>query len=555
MRQRLMWSAAGALLLALPTRMPAQGTVVDLVIAATTDVHGRLRGYDYFTGRDDARRGLARAATIVDSVRSANPDRVILVDAGDLLQGNPLTYVAARRDTAGPHPVIAAMNAMRYDAAALGNHEFNYGLPTLERALASASFPFLAANARRADGSRFLPAYRIVERGGVRVGILGATNPGSMVWDRDLLRGRVTIGDIVTSLKAAAIEAREAGADILIVVVHAGLDGASTYDTTNVASENPSARIAMDVPGIDLVVYGHSHREMADTSIGGVLLVQAKNFGESVALARLTVQNRGQRWSVIAKRGVLVRSAGHAESPAVVAATARGHAAAIAYANTVVGRTESAWNADSARVGATALMNFILEVERKVTGADLASTAAFDLGAALPAGPITVAQMAKLYPYDNTLRAIRITGAQLKQYLEQSARYWEVRGDTVRPDPNIPGFNFDMVAGADYEIDLRRPVGDRVVGLRVRGKAVRPTDTFTMALNNYRAGGGGGYGFIATAPVLYDQQREIRDLLIEEAQRRGVLRPADFGARNWRLTPGSLAAAAYASTRRDGGPR
>src|SRR5919202_4710157 len=148
---------------------------LELLVAATTDVHGRLRGWDYYANATDSARGLSRAATIVDSVRAANPGRVPLVDAGDLLQGNPLTYVAARVAAEPVHPVIAAMNAMRYDAAAIGNHEFNYGLPTLERAVAQAQFPFLAANAYTPVGERAFPGYTIVEREGVRVGIVGAT--------------------------------------------------------------------------------------------------------------------------------------------------------------------------------------------------------------------------------------------------------------------------------------------------------------------------------------------------------------------------------------------
>src|SRR5688572_20373696 len=168
MRNRTILAALGALLAALPVAAQQR---VELKVAATTDVHGRLRGWDYYENRVDSARGLTRAATIVDSVRRANPGRVILVDAGDLLQGNPMTYVAARVDSLAPHPVIAAMNAMRYDAAALGNHEFNYGLDILDRAAAGARFPFLAANAERLDGGREYGAMKVVERAGVKVAI------------------------------------------------------------------------------------------------------------------------------------------------------------------------------------------------------------------------------------------------------------------------------------------------------------------------------------------------------------------------------------------------
>jgi len=210
---------------------PAPGAkpeTFDLVVAATTDVHGRLTGWDYYANKADSTRGLSRAATIVDSVRAANPNRVVLVDAGDLLQGNPLAFVAARVDTTRPNPIIAAMNVMKYDASAVGNHEFNYGLATLGRAIKEASFPFLASNVYLANGPRAYPAYVVVRRGNVNVGIVGATTPGSMVWDRDNLRGQLVIRDVVPEVKEAVQDVRGKGADVIVVTMHSGLTGASS---------------------------------------------------------------------------------------------------------------------------------------------------------------------------------------------------------------------------------------------------------------------------------------------------------------------------------------
>ncbi len=554
------WLSAAlcAVLAVLPVALPAQGIPVDLVIASTTDVHGRLRGWDYYADTAESARGLTRAATIVDSVRAANPGRVILVDAGDLLQGNPLTYVAARIDTAAPHPVIAAMNAMRYDAAVLGNHEFNYGLPALRRALARAAFPFVVANARRPDGTRAWPAYTLVERSGMKVALVGATTPGAMVWDRENLAGQVVLHDVIAEVRAAVDEAREAGADAVVVIVHGGLTGEASYDTvtSGLGSENPAARIAHEVQGIDAIVYGHSHREMADTSIDGVLLTQPRNWATSVSIAHLQFEIRGSIWRPIGRHASIVRAAGHVEQPALVAVVQRGHDAARAYAATVAGRTAVAWRSDSARVADVPLMDFVLETMRRAANADLASAAAFSLDARLTAGPITVAQLAQLYPYDNTLMAVRVTGAQLRAYLEQSARYFKVTGEGAArrcaPDPAIAGFNFEMVQGADYVIDLTRAAGDRITGLRVQGRAVRDADTFTMALSNYRAGGAGGYAMLRDAPVVHDQQLEIRQLLIDEVTRRGTLKPADYHVRNWSVIPASLAAQAYDAMTRAG---
>src|SRR4051794_20550461 len=190
--------ALGATACISPASAPEPGKAFTLEVVATTDVHGRIRGWNYEANRPDSLRGLTRAATIVDSIRAAAPGRVVLLDAGDLLQGNAFTYVAARVASPGSaHPVIAAMNAMQYDAAAIGNHEFNYGVPFLTATIKQANFPFLATNARRTDGTRAFPSWTMVERGGARIGIIGATTPGSMVWDRDNLKGKIVIRDIV----------------------------------------------------------------------------------------------------------------------------------------------------------------------------------------------------------------------------------------------------------------------------------------------------------------------------------------------------------------------
>ncbi|MGQ0648299.1 MAG: 5'-nucleotidase C-terminal domain-containing protein [Gemmatimonadaceae bacterium] len=556
MRRSLIAGLAGAALIGAGAQGPPRQ--VELVVASTTDVHGRLRAWDYYADGVDSARGLARAATIIDSLRQAHPGRVVLVDAGDLLQGNPLTYVAARVDTVGPHPVIAAMNAMQYDAAAVGNHEFNYGVPTLRSALRGARFPFLAANAEALGRDKARPLfapYRIVERAGIRVGIVGATTPGSMVWDRENLAGRLRMHDILPAVRRAVSDVRRRGVNVVVVVMHSGLDGPSSYDTatTKVASENVAARVAREVSGVDLIVFGHSHREVADTTINNVLLMQPRNWATSVGVATLTVESVGGEWRVSRKRGELVRAARHREHPAVVAAVERAHAATVGWVNQTLGTTAVAWQADSARVKDTPLVDFVLEVERKAAGADLAATAAFDLNASLDSGPITVAEVARLYPYDNTLRAIRISGRQLRDFLEYSARYYRTLGSGTAAqslvDPEVPGFNFDIVAGADYVLDLSRPIGERVAQLNVKGVPVRDRDTFTLALSNYRQIGGGGFAMLHGAPVVYDKQEEIRDLLIAEVRRRGELRPADFHTVNWRLAPPSVVEVAYRAMR------
>ncbi len=517
---------------------------VTIKIASTTDVHGRLRAWDYAAGRPDSIRGLARAATIVDSLRRVARDRVVLVDAGDLLQGNAMTYVAGRVDSLRPHPVIAAMNAMRYDAAAVGNHEFNYGLGLFDRAVGQARFPFLAANTRRLDGGHQYPGRTMVARGGVKIAIIGATTPGSMIWDRDNLRGRLLVSDIVAALPAQVQAARAEGADVVLVVAHSGLGEVSSYDTvgTGLPSENPMARVAREVPGIDVLIIGHSHREVADSSINGVLVMQPRNWATSVGVATLDLERRDGAWRIARKRGEVVPVRGWPERRDIVRLVDRAHRAAIAYATAVVGRTDASWQGDSARLRDTPIIDLIHDVQRRVSGAELSIASAFSLDAGFAPGPITVERLTVLYPYENTLRALKLSGAQLRAFLEQSARYWVVRaspdgGLGFGPDPRIPGYNYDILQGLDYTIDLSQPMGRRITRLSREGRPVADTDSFTVAINSYRASGGGGYDMLRAAPVVYEGSREIRELIIEDLRRRGSVQPAEVYEENWQLLP------------------
>jgi 2',3'-cyclic-nucleotide 2'-phosphodiesterase (5'-nucleotidase family) len=331
-----------------------------------------------------------------------------------------------------------------------------------------------------------------------------------------------------------------------------------------VPSENVAGRVAREVPGIDLIVFGHSHQELADTIIGSTRLLQPKNWATSVGVAHLFLERSGGTWRVAGSRGATVQARGHAESSAVTSAVDAAHRATIAYVNRPLGTTPVVWRADSARVRDTPVIDFLLEVERRAASADLASTPAYSLDAGLDAGSITFAELARLYPYDNTLRAVRISGRQLRAYLEFSARYFRTfAGDTGQTTPlvneAIPGYNFDIVAGADYVIDVSRPVGSRLTSLAVKGKSVADTDTFTLALNNYRQTGGGGYAMLQGAPVVYDRQQEIRQLLIDEVARRRTLMPDAYFTPNWRLEPAGAVASAYLAmhrnpTERAGGP-
>ncbi len=533
---------------------PVAGT---LVLLGTTDTHGWLLPFDYYTGKETP-HGLARLVPLVDSIRAAHPDRTVLVESGDLLQGNPLDFVHSRLEVGETHPVATAMNFLRYDAAAIGNHEFNYGIPHLDRVVAQSRFPWLSANTFRArtDEHAYRP-YVLLERqvGGrtIRVGITSVTPPGVAIWDRDNVQGRLDFRDIVRSVRPVVAEMRSRGADVVMVAAHSGLEG-SSYDTaaTGVPVENAAAAMAKEVPGIDVIFMGHTHRELADTTIAGTLLMQAKNWGSSLGVAELRVEHDGTRWRVAEKRGKIIRPSPTATSAAFVAAVGDAHQRTLAYVNRRIGTSSAVWTSERARVEDTPITDLINEIQRKVTGADLSGTAAFSLTSRIPEGPVTVADVAGLYVYDNTLKALRITGAQLRAYLEKSAEYYlPCPGGTCERivNPAFPGYNFDVVSGVDYTLDLTRPVGQRVVRLERNGRPVAPADTFTIALNNYRASGSGGFSMFIGAAVVYDKGESIRDLLIAEIGQRGSLAPADVFRRNWQIVPAALVEKAAAEQR------
>ena len=534
-----------------PANPPAAGR---LVVMGTTDTHGWLLPYDYYTGRATA-HGLARLVPQIDSVRAANPGRTVLVESGDLLQGNPLDFVYSRLAAGEVHPVATAMNFLRYDASAIGNHEFNYGIAHLDTVARQSRFPWLSANTFRAGTAQHAyRAFTIVERtvGGapVRVGITSVTPPGVAIWDGDKVRGRLDFRDIVASVRPVVAEMRRQGAELVVVAAHSGLEG-SSYDTaaTGVPTENAASAMAREVPGIDVILMGHTHREVADTTIGGVLVMQAKNWGTSLAVAELELERGAGGWRVSSKRGRILRPAQDATSPAFEAALATAHRRTREYVARRIGTSSTPWSSALARTQDTPILDLINEVQRAASGADLSSAAAFTLDARIPAGPITVADVAGLYVYDNTLKAIRVSGAQLRAYIEKSAEYFLPcpGGACARViNPAVPGYNFDVVSGVDYALDLSKPVGQRVVRLQRGGRDVAPADSFTLALNNYRASGSGGFSMLIGAPVVYDRGEGIRELLIAEIERRGSISPEQVFRKNWEIVPPALAERAAA---------
>jgi 2',3'-cyclic-nucleotide 2'-phosphodiesterase/3'-nucleotidase/5'-nucleotidase len=524
---------------------PAQDTA-HVVLVATTDIHGHATDWDYARQQPFA-GGLARVATVVDSLKALYPGGVVVMDAGDLLQGDAFATYFARVKPRDPHPLMEAMNLTGYDVATPGNHEFDWGLGPMRQAITGAAFPYVSGNIYTLAGDTLLyPPYVVLRRQGVRIGVAGFTTPGAMVWNRAQLQGKVRI-DRIPAAASRVMEAMRRETDVAVALVHSGMDGPLSYDTTGIGGEHAAASLATLLVRPDVVVVGHSHRAMRDSVIGGVHFVQPRPFGGSVSITHLDLTRQDDRWRLTRVRSELVSTAQVTPSSRVTQRLARAHGAVLGWVDTPLGTAAGSMRAAAARVEPTPILAFVNAVQRKRTGADLSAASAFDLEAGFDSGSIRLGQVVALYPYDNTLRAVRVTGAQLKAYLEHSARYFRADPvDRISINDSVPGYNYDVIAGARYEIDLRRPVGDRIRNLAVGRRRVRPADSFTLALNSYRQTGAGGYTMLRDAPVVYDKGENIRDLLIEEIRSRREIDPADYAGRDWRIVPQATAAAVRA---------
>ena len=513
-----------------------------VVLVATTDVHGRATAWEYLADRA-APGGLSRVATLVDSLRRRHPGQVVVLDAGDLLQGNAFAAYHAGEDRDGPNPIVEAMNLVGYDAATPGNHDFDWGVPELERALADAAFPYVSANIFLPRDSTLVSPFRVLRRGPVRVAVTGFTTPGVMVWNRDRLRGRLRVGPIERAAPRTFAAMRRS-ADLVVALSHSGIGGGSSYDTAGVGAEHVAGAFARMPARPDVVVVGHSHGEIADSTIGEVLFVQPRPHAAAIAVVHVDlVRPRGGPWEVGRMRSELVPTVRATPSAVIEQRLRPAHESVRAWLDAQVGEARAPMPAARARAGPTPLLDWVLETQRRRAGATLAAGPVFDLRGGFPADTIRRRDLLRLYPYENTLRAVRISGRQLRDYLERSARFFRVdAAGRVSLNDSMPGYDFDVVRGARYEIDLRHPVGSRIRSLAVGGRAVGPSDSFTLAINSHRQTGAGGYTMAARAPVVYDRGERIRELLEEELAR-GPVDPSAIPPSDWRIVPEAAAKA------------
>ncbi|MFJ9521508.1 bifunctional metallophosphatase/5'-nucleotidase [Kitasatospora sp. NPDC101801] len=545
-------------------------------VMGTTDLHGRVLNWDYFTDAeyDDKAHndiGLAKIATLVKQVRTEKGcHRTLLIDAGDTIQGTQLAYYYARVEPItgkrGPvHPMAAVMNALDYDAAALGNHEFNYGIPLLRAFERQLDFPLLGANALDAKNERpAFPPYVIKEMHlgsgrPLRVGILGLTNPGIAIWDKANVTGQLVFPGIVEQAKKYVPRLRAAGADVVVVACHSGVDEPSSWGDQLPWGENVSGELAAAVPGIDAILVGHAHKEIPQRLVVNretgrtVVLSEPFAWGQRLTCFDFEVEYARGEWTVTGVTSRVLNSNTVPEDAGIVRLIDKQHKKTVAYVNQVIGTCKAELSIAEAPFKDVPIIDLIGRVQADTVKAALVGTsyaalpvlaqaAPFNRTAVIPAGTVKLRDAAGLYIYENTLEARVLTGAQVKDYLEYSAKYFAqlavgapVDLATLTNQANTPDYNYDSIYGVSYDIDLTQPVGSRITNLTFEGAPVAPAAQFVLAVNNYRANGGGNFPHVAKAPVAWSNSEEIRNTMISWVKAKGVIDPADFGGGTWRL--------------------
>jgi len=539
-----------------------------ITILSTTDMHGRIFPIDYYTNKYD-NVGIAKIATLVKQARKDDPD-LLLLDSGDTIQGTPLEYYHNKRHNEPPDPMMLAMNALHYDSMAVGNHEYNFGLKVLEKARGEAKFPWLSANTYdrvpKEPTTTHYPPYIVKDVGSVRIGVLGLTTPGIPNWENPENYAGLEFHETVREAKkwVSMLHAKER-VDLVVITMHMGIEEdlrTGQLNPAQVPNENAAIAIARQVEGVDVILMGHTHREVPSLVVNrflspegrfgsdketpyydqGVLLTQANRWASHVARVDVYLEKdeRGA-WRVAAKSARTIPvTEKTAIDPEIAQLGEPYDKETQAWLDRAIGQSAAELTAREARFRDTAIIDLIQRVQLEAGHADVSLAASFNPEARIPKGPVTVRDIAGLYEYENTLVTLELTGQQLKDALEHSARYFGEYepGKSVSElvDQRIPAYNFDIAEGVSYEIDLTKPFGERIQNLKFKGRPLSPTQKLRVVTNNYRVNGGGGYTMYKDAPVIYRSSEEVRELIIDWVERHKTI-PTQAD-NNWRIVQG-----------------
>lgn len=529
---------------------PVEGQEVDVRILATTDLHTNLVNYDYYQDKPVENVGLAKTAILIEEAKKENSN-TILVDNGDTIQGTPLgTYKAIVNPVkeGEQHPMYTALQKLGFEVGTLGNHEFNYGLDYLKRVIETAGMPIVNANVvDPKTGAYIYDPYKIitktfVDKTGhkttVKIGVTGIVPPQILSWDKANLEGKVLVNDSVEAIKNIIPEMRKAGADITLVLSHSGI-GDDKYEK---GEENEGYQIA-SLPGVDAVVTGHSHAEFPSGNgtgfyekypgvdgingkINGTPVTMAGKYGDHLGIIDLNLVYKNGKWSVVNSKGsirkIYTKSKEADERIKEIAKEA--HEGTVKYVRQQVGTTSAPITSYFALVKDDPSVQIVNNAQiwyakRELAGTPegslpILSAAPFKAGTRgdataytdIPAGPIAIKNVADLYLYDNVTAILKITGAQLKEWLEMSAGQFNTIDPSKKEDQQLINssyrtYNFDVIDGVTYEYDvtqpnkydregkLLHPDANRVRNLKYQGKDVRPEQEFIVVTNNYRANG------------------------------------------------------------------
>src|SRR6266478_4140558 len=457
-----------AVLLSIAGRASAP-TRAHIVILITTDMHGRIFPIDYYTNKYD-NVGIAKVATLIKEARKNDPD-LLLIDSGDTIQGTPLEYFHNKRNNTPPDPMMLAMNALHYDAMTVGNHEYNFGLNVLEKARSEAKFPWLSANTyNTGTATTHYQPYIVKEVQGVRVGVLGLTTPGIPNWENVPNYAGLEFKETVSEAKKwVAVLRDKEKVDLVVLTMHMGIEEdlrTGQINPSQVPNENAAIAIARQVPGVDVILMGHTHRDVPSLVVNGVLLTQANRWASHVARVDLFLEKDEAAWHVLAKSARTISVTEKTAVDSDIAQIGQPYDKETQdWLNRTIGQSPEEITSQNCRFGDTAIIDLIQRVQLEAGKADVSMAACFNPQARIPRGAVTVREIAGLYVYENTLVVLEVTGQQLKDALEHSAKYFrayepgKAAADLI--DEKIPAYNFDIAEGVNYELNISKPVGER----------------------------------------------------------------------------------------------